>query len=213
MNTKVYDGYDVKDLGYIQLHNALVPLISRGQKVLDLGIAGGHSSSPVAFAGAEMVGVDINSDWLNRCRQAYQDAGLGDQLTTINMDIVQYLDQAPKDHFDVVILSDVLMFFAKSKAKEILAKAMKVLKPGGLLWVTTLSASDSRYQFFLSTHEPLEEDTFMTYTHCGGASTICYFRLTDVDPLFTDLGTTLYYRDEVENERGGVFLIVLAGKN
>ena len=211
MDNRVFDGYPYGELGYPEMHQHLLPLLEAGQSALDLGFGTGHTCSPLAFAGLKIVGVDRNDGWLQYAEEAYFEAGLGGQLTLVSADALEYM-RANQTKFNLVIMSDFLMFQVKTAGKELIRLAYDTLLPNGLIWITTLSTGDEFYSRMSQSQEPIDADTFMSYSHCGGSGPVCFYHPLEIETYLQSMGAKIIFQTETENTAGGVVNIVLAQK-
>lgn len=211
MKNKTYDGYAFGELGYPEMLENLLPLIQPGQTALDLGIGTGHMCSPIAFAGLSITGVDNNRQRLSYCLDAFAEAGLGQQITTVDSDALEYV-RANCVNYDLVILSDFLMFLTKTDGKEILRFAYNALHPNGYLWITTMSTSDSFYASMSQSQDPIDAETFMAYSHCAGSNPMCFYFPMEIEKYLESMGAKIVFQAEAPNSSDGMFNIVLAQK-
>ncbi|KKT49635.1 MAG: hypothetical protein UW41_C0003G0002 [Candidatus Collierbacteria bacterium GW2011_GWC2_44_18] len=211
MDNRVFDGYSYGELGYPEMHQHLLPLLQPGQSTLDIGFGTGHMCSPVAFAGLRIVGLDRNLSWLEHAVEAFNEAGLGEQLTVVHADALEYT-QANKTKFHLVIMSDFLMFQVKTAGKELIRLAYESLLSTGFIWITTLSTGDKFYSRMVASQEPIEEDTFMSYSHCGGSGPVCFYHPFEIETYLQSMGAKVIFQTETENTAGGIVNIILAQK-
>ena len=203
-----YAGFEYNDLASPEMQSRLLPLLTRGQRALNLGIAAGHASSPIALTGVHLTGVDTDARTLKFCNQEFQNVGLGALLTTVHMDAMQYLD-THDEKFDLVILSDFLMFFTKTKGVELIKSAVDKVQRGGLIWIVTKSTSDPyfghlrRYDIEIDTH------TYQTFTPCHGAGVICFYEPLEINKILKDMGFEILFASETENRAEAINNTVL----
>ena len=113
MTTLTYAGLPYQELVTDAMECELLPRVKTDGRVLDIGISRGHAISPLAFAGLSILGVDTNVGAQKFSHEEFDKAGFGDKLITAYMDAMQFLDTNTQK-FDVVSMSDLLMFFAKT---------------------------------------------------------------------------------------------------
>lgn len=199
------------ELGYPEMHKHLLPLIQPGQSALDIGFGTGHMCSPIAFAGLKIVGLDRNSNWLDRAVEAFNEAGLGEQLSVVKAEALEYM-RANQTRFNLVIMSDSLMFQIKTSGKKLIRLAFESLLPGGYIWITTLSTTDDFHSSMVASQEPIDEDTFVSHSHCGGSGPVCFYHPLEIEVFLESMGARVIFRTETENTTGGIVNIVLAQK-
>ncbi len=210
MTTLFYDDLPYDELVTDAMRNELLPRVKPNWSVLDLGISGGHAISPLAFAGLPITGVDTNLGALKFCQEEFGKAGIADRLTTAYMDAMQFLDTNTKK-FNVVSMSDFLMFFKKTTAKSLIESAYGAVESGGLIWIVTKSTTDDLYSE-LSWMLPIEPDTYIIQAGCHGVSTVCFFQPGEVDEILQRLGATVLFSGESMNRVGGIVNTILARK-
>ena len=208
---KVYDGYNVEGLGYPEMFTQLLPLISSVQRALDLGIGTGHLCSPVAFEGLQVVGVDKNEGSLTACKRLFGKAGLGNQLRTVTSDARNYLLSC-REKYDLVMLSEILMFLKKADGKDLLKMSYDVLNANGFLWITARSTSDDFYFMLKEGFEPVDKDTFIAHSPCAGSTMVCFYSPGEIEGFLESIGGKVIFHTESINSAGGMTNIVLVQK-
>lgn len=101
----------------------------KGKKVLDLGCGGGLLSKPLIDEGAILTGVDISEGSINAARNATN--GIGDFFC---QDIRKFNTETK---YDLILLADVIDHI--SDYEKIIKNASASLKPGGLLFISTIN--------------------------------------------------------------------------
>ncbi|WP_338849749.1 methyltransferase domain-containing protein [Massilia sp. W12] len=103
-----------------------LPALS-GARVLDLGCNEGYFSAYAQYAGArEVIGIDINPDFIARARQRFPASSYpGLQF------IVQSWEQLPPGEFDLILLTSSLHY--ATDQTELITRLMSALSPGGVL--------------------------------------------------------------------------------
>lgn len=104
-----------------------------GLSLLDVGCGGGLVAEPMTRLGAAVTGIDVTEVNINIAKHHAQ---------AMNLDIdYQYTSvedlAASKQQFDVVIASEVVEHVAD--LESFMAASCQLVKPGGLLFVTTLN--------------------------------------------------------------------------
>jgi ubiquinone/menaquinone biosynthesis C-methylase UbiE len=110
----------------------------KGRMVLDAGCGRGRATVAAALAGAaEVVGVDISTQMLDLAREAAETARVADRVSFRQAG----LEQLPLEDgtFDIAFLLEILLHLADPVAT--LGELHRVLRPGGVLMVTTVGAN------------------------------------------------------------------------
>ncbi len=97
-------------------------------KVIELGCGSGDLAKSIHDRGPDVVGVDINREKIQTARERYP------EIQFIHSDI-RDLDIADGE-FDTVVLAEVLEHLPADSGAEILARAARLLRPGGRLIVS-----------------------------------------------------------------------------
>lgn len=117
--------------------------VRAGQHVLDLGCGTGACAIPAALAagpGGHVTGIDFSAAMLDRARQASADRGLA------NVDFRDGDAAAPAfpdEAFDVVLAG--LVVFMLPDPVDALARYARLLRPGGILGMSTFGEDDPRF--------------------------------------------------------------------
>jgi len=104
-----------------------------GLRVLDIGCGGGLLSEPLAFYGAEVVGIDATAKLVEVARTH---AALVGAPVTYRHALAEELADA-SERFDVILNTEVVEHVAD--AERFLGSCCRMLKPGGVMIVATLS--------------------------------------------------------------------------
>ena len=125
LDTPVYDAIDQTALEtssgihpkhhLMRYHNFFVERINQGETVLDLGCGYCQVARSIAErAGAFVTGMDFSKDNLDQAHAMIKREGLADRLRVVEGDITRDRAQGPsgEEHFDVVVLSNVLEHLA-----------------------------------------------------------------------------------------------------
>jgi SAM-dependent methyltransferase len=113
----------------------LLANVEAGQRVLDLGCGEGAFTAALVEAGTNAVGVEVAARAVERARRAHP----GLDFRHVPIDAPLPFEDAS---FDAVWVSEVLEHVADTA--RFLSEARRVLKPGGLLLVTTPPAGRVR---------------------------------------------------------------------
>lgn len=99
----------------MRYHDFFVERIEPGERVLDLGCGYGAVARTIAErAGAHVTGMDFSKANLDQARAMIEREGLADRLALVEGDITRERARGPagEQHFDVVVLSNVLEHLA-----------------------------------------------------------------------------------------------------
>lgn len=206
----MYGEYSLDEITDEKIEANLFPLIKAGQKALVLGINNGVACSPIAFQGLYITGVDINEYALVHCEDYFAEAGLSNLLTLFHADAIDFM-QKNEDKYDLVLMTDFLMFFKKTEGKELIRLAYESLAPGGRVWIETTSTSDDCYGV-VSCMRKIDDETFLCHTHCMGAMPFCFYHPMEIEKFFSSMGAEIIFRAEDQNMAGKVVNYVLAQK-
>lgn len=106
--------------------------IREGERVLDIGCGVGTTAITIAQRfGANVTAADISPLMLERARANVRAAGVADQVTVEEADILAL--PYPDDRFDCVIAEAVTMFVNRPRAAEAM---VRVSRPGGRVLAT-----------------------------------------------------------------------------
>ena len=102
--------------------------LPRGGRVLDVGCAGGRETVVLAKGGFEVIGIDLVDEFLERVKQRVPTA----KFYKMNLLKLNF----PKNHFDGIWASSVLLHIHKKDITQVFEGFSRVLKPGGKLFVS-----------------------------------------------------------------------------
>lgn len=120
-----------------------------GKRVIDVGCGDGHLSRLLAKNGAQVLGVECSPRQLAKARAAQPMAGV---------EIVDGVGQnlpADDDSADIVVFFNSLHHVPADFMQAALAEARRVLKPGGLVYVSEPIAEG----LFFQTCKPVDDET------------------------------------------------------
>lgn len=122
-------------------YRSLIPVISPGMQVLDVGCGPGAISSDIAnLVGEEgkVTGIDSSGHLIERGKQLYK--GIGN-LELVHADLFSF---NPGVTFDLIIAARVLQWL--SNPREALAKIRSLLRPGGLVSILDYNHTTLEWQ-------------------------------------------------------------------
>lgn len=124
------------------INEARIEFISRqghlsGLKILDVGCGGGILCEAMAQCGADVTGIDAESMAIQAAREHAQDNGL--QIEYVNSPIEDYEHQG----FDVITCMEMLEHVQNPEL--VLHHCKRLLKPGGILFLSTISRTIKAY--------------------------------------------------------------------
>ncbi len=154
------EGFDDLFLEHVSRYIFVSRLVA-GKDVLDAGCGAGYGARRLAGAGAASVlGIDVSAEAISYCREHYRREGL-------TYEVADILDTAfPDRSFDVVVSFEVFEHIAD--AGRFLAEMKRVLKPGGILALSTPNAltyvadgENGQNRFHVKEYTPGEFESFM----------------------------------------------------
>jgi SAM-dependent methyltransferase len=127
-------GY-VRNLDFLRLRDAALHLLDArpGQRVLDVGCAGGPVMTLCGLQGAEVYGQDIDPVAVAAANDALRRFGLSGRAVTGDARALLFAD----NYFDSVISGDFFEHITDGVKVEVLGEIRRVLKPGGLCVIKT----------------------------------------------------------------------------
>ena len=126
----------------IALPLASAPTPLKGVKLLDIGCGGGLVAEPLARLGAEVMAIDASEKNIAAAQAHAKDMRLEIDYRSI---LAETLAEEMPERFDIVLALEIIEHVAD--VDLFLASAAKLLKPGGLLVITTLNRTAKSYAF------------------------------------------------------------------
>lgn len=104
--------------------------------ILDVGCSPGHLAIAIARSGHKVTGIDLNDEYLVK----YNPGWLG-EITRIKWNIETDRLNFPDQSFDCILFTEILEHIAITHPRILLADLYRMLKPGGVLYITTPNVS------------------------------------------------------------------------
>jgi len=168
-----------------------LPDLPAGTRVLELGCGNGKTLVALARRGWDVTGVEISPSALELAGEELKRSGLGAKLEVANAGDLHFADGS----FGAVFAYHVLDHLPAPERGRAVSEALRVLTPGGALYVRTFSANDMRY----GTGREVEPDTFERGT---GIATH-YFRPEEVESLLGGFSRSKVWTESREVRIGG----------
>jgi SAM-dependent methyltransferase len=128
---RLYDLDFVEDPGDIDFYLALAQ--RTGGPVLELGVGTGRIAVPLAAAGFDVTGVDVDAAMLDRARARAADTGLGERVRLVEADIVDLeLPEIGAFRLAFLALNSLMLLGTREAQRGALRTAARHLAPGGL---------------------------------------------------------------------------------
>lgn len=166
---------------------------THGKRVLDIGCGiGGPALDMVRLHGVDVVGIDLESQLVDRANKDAHAAGLGDRATfqTVKLGPLPFAGNS----FDIVTSSGAIT--QAPNKKDIFEECMRVLRPGGSVTCYEWMRSDREYSEDMLYWFKMEGLTYTLETLDGYGQILR-------DCGFADVKTTDasdWYRDEARRE-------------
>ncbi|HVZ59065.1 MAG TPA: class I SAM-dependent methyltransferase [Patescibacteria group bacterium] len=135
---------DDNNFTYYYLIRLLKPYLSKVKHVLDIGSGVGTIDFYLASKGIKVTGLEISEQAVELAKKNAKLFGLEKKITFIN---AAFPSKVPQNKYDLVILSEVLEHLRKDI--EALRDIRQVLKPAGILIITTPSQNAPLYRLGL----------------------------------------------------------------
>ncbi|XP_065209185.1 ubiquinone biosynthesis O-methyltransferase, mitochondrial-like isoform X2 [Planococcus citri] len=107
-----------------------------GVKILDVGCGGGILCEELARLGADVHGLDIDSEAIDEAKQhQLLDDSIKENLKYINDSIYEH-ERDYFEKYDAVVISEVIEHIPNEEKEKFLSSSINTLQPGGSLFVT-----------------------------------------------------------------------------
>ncbi len=118
---------------YLQQH------ITAGMRVLEVGAGAGRFTQVLANLGVRIWVADISPVQLDLNRKYAQAFGFADAIETWNQVDICAMDTYPDSSFDCVVAYGGPFSYVLDRRDAALSESLRVLKPGGLLFISVMS--------------------------------------------------------------------------
>ena len=122
--------FDEIAVEHLQRYHSVKNLVG-GKRVLDAGSGEGYGAHLLAETAAEVVGLDVSSQAVEYARAAHRRRNLDYRIGSIQSLPFE------SGSFDVVVSFEVIEHVAEDVQKEFLREARRVLRPDGILVIST----------------------------------------------------------------------------
>ena len=112
----------------------------QGKRVLDVGCGGGILSESIYFKGAEVTGIDLGEKSLNVAKLHQLESGAKVNYRLVSVE--QLAEEAPAS-YDVIVCLEMLEHVPDPAS--IVAACAKLVKPGGMVFFSTINRSPKAY--------------------------------------------------------------------
>ena len=112
----------------------------QGKRVLDVGCGGGIFSESIYFKGAEVTGIDLGEKSLNVAKLHQLESGAKVNYRLVSVE--QLAEEAPAS-YDVIVCLEMLEHVPDPAS--IVAACAKLVKPGGVVFFSTINRSPKAY--------------------------------------------------------------------
>lgn len=162
-----------------------------GGKVFDLGCGRGEWLELMTEAGFVPVGVDLDADMLEACRER--------GLLVFQGDAIEYLAALDSDSHVLVSAFHVVEHVSFEQVRRIVSEALRVLKPGGLLILETPNPENivvAGCNFYLdpSHKQPIPPELLSFVGEYAGFARVKRLRLQEA-PALQDEGARIHLLD------------------
>ena len=167
----IYERFDPRLVHTMALHHFhryfCVLELCRGKRVLDIACGTGYGTALIAEVASRVVGVDIDNATIEACRAAYSGNNIFFREGGVE------LIPADDGEFDVVVSFETIEHVGESAQEKFFQEIQRVLKPGGLLVMSSPIRNDAtKNQFHI--HELTETEFHKALN--AKFQNVCYFR-------------------------------------
>lgn len=117
---------------YKRFLNLIEKSPTEGKTVLDVGCSPGHLAISLSRMGCKVTGIDLNDEYLVKYNPSWLN-----EITRMKWDIEKDRLPFPDESFDYILFTEILEHIAITHPKTIINDLYRILKPDGLLYMTT----------------------------------------------------------------------------
>lgn len=148
-----------KNFTYINILPILNSCLGKNiNKILDIGCGSGTISLYLASKGYEVKGIDISKKAIEACKESANNIG----LKNVKFEISEFPKSLPQEKFNLIFFSEVIEHLPNDDLA--LRKIHKLLKPGGILFLSTPSKNAPLYKLGLAKKFDKEVGHLRRYT-------------------------------------------------
>lgn len=152
--------------------------LKKGDRVLDVGCAGGVKSQYLVQKGLRVTGIDFSEKFIEIAKREVPEA----EFLVMDINDIDKL----REHFDGIFMQAVLLHIPKKAVGGILAKAVQKLNPGGYLYVGVKETVEGEMD------EGVQKDNDYGYEFERFFS---FFTSVEVEQWFSEVGLEIVYED------------------
>ncbi|XP_036147202.1 ubiquinone biosynthesis O-methyltransferase, mitochondrial isoform X2 [Monomorium pharaonis] len=131
----------------MQILNPAFPL--EGVKIVDVGCGGGILTERLARIGAQVTGIDPSAELINVANEhAKLDPDVAERLNYIYTTVEDF-SRKKGESYDAAVVSEVLEHV--NNPQLFLKKCVKMIKPGGSIFITTENRTLAAWSFIIAT--------------------------------------------------------------
>lgn len=162
--------------------------------VLDIGIGNGVNSIQLLKAGIKVVGIDIvKTETMSKAEHMFPN--LDFQLTdAFNMKL--------SSKFDLIIVSNVIQFYPKSKVYIYLSSLVQNLNETGLIYISTFDISDTNFKMAKKRGSEIEKNSFYNAKY---ESYYSFYNFKELKKCFKDTLTLYQSKSKIADFSHGSF--------
>lgn len=121
----------IRVLKFIDIHSK-----GSSKEILDVGCSPGHIAISLARMGHTVTGIDLNDNYLVKYKSEWQK-----EISRKQWDIEKTRLDYNDEQFDYILFTEILEHISITHPKYILSDLFRLLKPGGILYLTTPNVS------------------------------------------------------------------------